>query len=116
MVNKQKIKKLAMIAAKEKKIPSDIEEYVLKHMDKQELKDFLVFYKNALSKERVYVFSANSISSTNMDILKNHYNDRELIFETDETLGAGIRLVNNDLIVDYTFKNILDETIEKLKN
>ena len=90
MVNKQKIKKLAMIAAKEKKIPSDIEEYVLKHMDKQELKDFLVFYKNALSKERVYVFSANSISSTNMDILKNHYNDRELIFETDETLGACI--------------------------
>lgn len=116
MVNKQKLKKLAIIAAKENKIPRDIEEYVLKHLEKQELKEFLWFYKNALSRERVYVSSSHPIAADNLELLKKRYNNKELIFDTDETLGAGIRLVDNDLIVDFSFKNILDETIEELKN
>ncbi len=116
MINIQKLKKLAVIAAKEKKIPHDIEEYVLKHMDKYELKEFLSFYKGALAKERVYILSAHPLSSSNINLLKKRYNDKELIFDTNENLGAGIRLVDNDLIVDFSFKNILDTTIEELKN
>lgn len=116
MHNKQKLKKLAQIAAASKVIPSDIEEFVLKCLNKQELKTFLHYFKSELSKQRVYVASATPISSEIASQIKKMYADKELINHIDEDLGAGIRLQHDDLVVDFTFKKYINDTIEKLKN
>jgi len=116
MINKQKIRKLAYIAAQEDVIPKDIEQYVLNYLGKQELKAFLSFYKNALNKKRVYVSTSSGISKESLKALKDQYKVKEIIEITDETLGAGIKLREDDMIVDFTFKKYINDTIEKLKN
>lgn len=116
MINKQKIKKLAFIAADSKAIPVDIEKFVLTRLGKSELKAFLAFYKAALSKKRVYVTSAEELSSESVKMIKSIYNDKEIIEIKDESLGAGLKLVNDDMVIDFTFKKYINDTIVKLKN
>lgn len=116
MLNKQKIKILAQIAAKNDKIPIDIEEYVLKCLSKKDLKDFLRFYKTAIDKTKIYVSSPEELSNEGTNLLKNLYKDKDIVLSIDKTLGAGLKLKEDDMIVDFTFKKYINDTIEKLKN
>lgn len=116
MINKQKIRKLAQMAASEKVIPADIEKFVLEYLGKQDLKTFLTFYKNALQKKRVFVSAASEISKDSLKALRDQYKGKEVIELTDSTLGAGIKIVEDDMVVDFTFKKYINDTVEKLKN
>lgn len=116
MHNKQKLKKLALLAANGNKIPTDIEQFVLTCLNKQDLKTFLHYYKASLSKKRIYVTSAKEVSSENIKNIQKLYSDKEIIVTLDENLGAGIKLQQDDLVVDFTFKKYINDTIEKLKN
>lgn len=116
MINQQKIKKLATIAADNNEVPKDIYEYALKHMGKQELKDFLKYYKNALDKKRLYVTSPKEITGEQMKIIKELYNDKDIIVTVEKDLGAGLKIKENDTIIDFSFKKYINDTIEKLKN
>lgn len=116
MLQKQKIKKLALIAAEKEAIPQDIEQYVLEVMTKQELKDFLRYYKSALEKKRVHITTSTLVSNMEMANLKEQFKNKSLIISEDKTLGGGIRIRENDTIIDFTFKKYINDTIEKLKN
>jgi len=116
MNNELKIKKLAIEAAKSDKIPADIGEFVLNYLGKQELKVFLRFYKNELDKKRIYVSSPSALSSASMTSLKNIYKQKDIIVDIDPTLGAGLKIQQNDTIVDFTFKKYINETIDELKD
>ncbi len=116
MINKQKIKKLAQIAAEKPQIPRDVEEFVLTKMSKQELKDFLKYFRLELDKKRVYVVSSDAISKDNLNSLKKQYADKELIESLDQTIGGGIKIKDNDLVIDFSFKTFINDTIEKIKN
>jgi F0F1-type ATP synthase delta subunit len=116
MINRQKIKKLAIIAAENKTIPADIEEFVLTQLGKQELKIFLGFYKKALTKKRVYITSSDHVSDEIIKTLKGIYKDKEILTTVDESLGAGMKLTEDDTIIDFTFKKYINDTIEELKN
>ncbi len=116
MVTKQKIKKLAQLAAGNDSIPADIEQFVLEVLTKQELKDFLRNYKSALDKKRVYIATSTDIPKSEITKLLPQFKDKELILSTDKALGGGIRIKQNDTITDFTFKKYIDDTIEKLKN
>lgn len=116
MITTTKIKKLALIAANEKVMPKDISEYVLKIMTKQELKDFLKFYKSALQKRRVYVESSNILSMNTLSDLRKIFKNKDILSSVNENLGAGIKIIQDDIIIDFTFKKYINDTIEKLKN
>lgn len=116
MINKQKIKKLALIAAENSKVPKDIEKFVLTKMSKQELKDFLRFLRIELDKRRVYVMSSEKLLPDNITIIKRLFGDKEIIETIDKSVGAGLKIRNNDLVIDFTFKNFINDTIEKIKN
>lgn len=116
MITKQKNKKLAQIAAENDTIPADIEKFVLEVLTKQELKDFLRNYKRALDKKRVYVTTSTEITKAEIANLLPQYKTRELILTTDNTLGGGIRVKQDDTVTDFTFKKYIEDTIEKLKN
>ena len=112
----QKLKKLAIIAAASNNIPADIQEYVLNYLGKQDVKVFLRFYRSALDKKRIYISSAGSLTVATESLLKNTYKGKEIVVDIDPSLGAGLRIRENDTIVDFTFKKYIDETIETLKD
>lgn len=115
-MTKQKLKKLAQLAAENDTIPQDIEKYVLEVLNKQELKVFLRNYKSALDKKRVYISTSTAITKSDISNFFPQFRDKELILTTDETLGGGIKIKQDDTIIDFTFKKYIDDTIEKLKN
>lgn len=116
MLNKNKIKKLAIIAANESKIPEDIQEFVLKNLEKSELKQFLKIFKSEIDKKRVYITSAKQLSDENLKELRQMYKADELVTNLDNNLGAGLKLRKHDIIVDFTFKKYINDTIDELKN
>lgn len=116
MITKQKIKKIAQIAAMSDTIPQDIEKFVLEILTKQELKDFLRNYKNALDKKRVYISTSTEISKNDILELLPQFKNKEVILTADTTLGGGIKIKQDDTIIDFTFKKYIEDTIDKLKN
>lgn len=116
MYNNQKLKKLAKIAAEESKIPQDIEKFVLTKLNKQELKAFLNYYKSFLSKKRVFITSSQEISKETLSHISQMYKDNDIITLIDPSVGAGIKLQHDDLVVDFTFLKYINDTIDKLKN
>lgn len=116
MYSNKKLKKLAHIASENDKIPEDITEFVLKRLSKKELKDFLYFYKAELEKKRVYVYAAVKLSVKELTDLKSLYKNKEILPIIDGSLGGGLRIKEDDMVVDFTLKNYINETIEKLKS
>jgi F0F1-type ATP synthase delta subunit len=116
MYNNKRLKKLAEIAVQNDKIPEDISEYVLQYLSKKELKEFLYFYKAALEKKRVHVFSSVELSKEELLKLKEVYKGKDILTVIDNTLGGGLKIRENDMTIDFTFKNYINETIEKLKD
>lgn len=116
MIQKQKIKKLAQLAAANKSIPKDIEEFVLTKLSKQELKDFLSFYRYELDNKRLYVAASKELSASEKTMLAGLFHNKELIVDIDKSLGAGLIIKNNDIVFDFSFRGLIDETITKLKN
>ncbi len=112
----QKLKQLAILASKSDSIPEDIASYLLNYLGKQELKVFLRFYKNEIDRKRVYVSTPQNLSQDSMKTLKNLYAQKEIILSVDPTLGAGLKIQQNDTIVDFTFKKYIDDTIDTLKD
>lgn len=116
LMSKRKIRKLAQMAAANDIIPQDIERYVLEVLNKQELKVFLESYKSVLDKNRVYISTSTEISKSQVTNAFPQFRNKELILTTDETLGGGIKMRQDDTIIDFTFKKFIDDTIDKLKN
>lgn len=116
MVNQQKIKKLAEIASEKEAISQDVQEYVLTVLGKQDLKIFLMYFKQMIDKKTVYVKSATEITNQSLQILKNNFDGKKILVEEDKSLGAGVKLKIDDMVVDFTIKNYINETIAQLKN
>lgn len=116
MHNKQKLKKLAVISAATSTIPNDIEEFVLNYLSKAELKEFLSYFEIELNKKRVFAVTPEALSDYNLKLLRKRYTDKEILPIIDKSLGAGLKLIEGDMVVDFTVKNYINDTIEKLKN
>ena len=112
----QKIKKLATITASNKIIPADIEEYVLNFLTKQDLKMFMQSYKLELEKKRVYISTPTELSESELSLIKNMYKDKDIITSVEKDLGAGIKLRQNDTVIDFTVKSFINDTVDALKN
>lgn len=116
MLTKQKIRKLAEITAQSSQVPKDIEGYVLDIMSKHELKEFLRVLKIELDKRRVFVTSSEALSAENLALLKREYKGKEMINSIDTSLGGGIKIKDNDLVIDFSYKKFIDDTIDRIKN
>jgi F0F1-type ATP synthase delta subunit len=107
----ERLKKLAEISLKESTIPEDIKQFILTKLNKNDLKFFLGHFKNALRRKRVYVTSPNILSKDQQLNLMKMYPQKDIIFSTDENIGAGIKIQDNDTIYDMTFRKYLTDLI-----
>ncbi len=114
-MKKKVITQLAISCANSDKLSKKVIDFVLFNLTKGELKFFLREYKTAISKKRVYITASSSLNKETMSFLKSMYKNFGLEVNYDKTLGAGIKIQQNDMIMDFTFKKYLEDTIEKLK-
>lgn len=116
MYSKDKLKSLAKIASQNSVIPQDIESFVLTKLNKLELKLFLRFYNLELQRKSVKVSSASELSKETINSIHDIFVEKNIENVIDPTLGGGIKLQQDDLIIDFTVKKYINDTIEELKN
>lgn len=109
------IKQLAKSCTEYDNLSTETIKYILNNLSKEELKFFLRNYKTALNKKRVYITASSTLDKETLGMLKNIYKNLDLKFNYDEGLGAGIKIQQDDMIIDFTFKKYIEDTINKLK-
>ena len=114
-MKKNNLKRLAELLAKEDTISKKAGDFILKSLNRKNVKIFLHFYENELEKKRAYVTSASKLSIESLNSLKELFKYKEIISNIDNAVGAGIKVRQADIIIDYTFKRYIDDTIELLK-
>jgi len=114
-MKKNNLKHLAELTAKEKTISKKTGDFILKSLNRKNVKIFLHFYRNELQKKRTYVTTASVLSSESLKSLKNLFKEKIIVSNIDSNVGAGIKVRQEDIIIDYTFKRYIDDTIELLK-
>lgn len=113
-MNNKDIKQLAKSMAKNA-ITKDVSSYILKRLTKEELKTFLYSFKNEVNKHQVIISTSGTPSATLKKNLEKKYAPRKIHYVINENLGGGIKIQENDIVTDYTFQNIVHQTINALK-
>src|SRR3990167_9008517 len=91
-MKKNKLKNLAILFAKEKAASKKSCDFLLKSLNRRDVKIFLHFYRNELQKKRVYVTTASGLPIESMKSLKSLFKNKEIISNTNSTVGAGIMI------------------------
>lgn len=90
-------------------------EFILNKLANSDLKIFTRFLRGELEKQRVYVTTSSQMTTATKKTLGFAYKGKEIIEIIDSTVGAGIKIQENDSIIDFTFKRYINDTINKLK-
>jgi F0F1-type ATP synthase delta subunit len=112
----QDIKKLAHHTIVDGTVNSKVAEYVLKNLLRADVKSYLFYLKQEISKRTVYVTSAQTLEEVDQKQIATLFADRDIKFETNEKLGGGLVIRTNDTIMDASLKGTIEATIEKLRN
>lgn len=108
------VKKLAKSFANAESLDKKSIDFVLK-LNRGDLKVFLSNYKLSLKKTTVTATSATELAGDDIKQLQTLYKGKRLVVKADKTLGAGIKVEDNDNIIDFTFKKYINDTIQNLK-
>lgn len=113
-MKKDKLKELAKSIAQEKSISREVEKFLLS-LSRANLKFFARQYREELKRNSTYITSASQLNADSVKELEGIFKNKRLIADIDESLGAGIRIEDNDNIIDFTFKKYINDTIDMLK-
>lgn len=112
MIRSHLIKNLAIkVAGDNKKVDSKIANFILNSLTKKEMKLFIRKLKKINSEMNVVVkFEGNLSTGVKKDI-ENMYKGKKVSYEKDKSLGGGIMIIDNDMIVNYNIKDMIGNKI-----
>jgi F0F1-type ATP synthase delta subunit len=87
---------------------------IIAGLSRPDLKKFLSAFRTELKKRVVQVAVAGRTAPTMEETISRAYPGRRLDVETDETLGAGVKVSAGDDIVDASVHGYIREMIEEL--
>ena len=112
-MNKTNIKKMAIASYTNNELDKNKVEFVAKNVKKADLKVYIKNLKTIETKKtvRIYVPNENGILE-----IKNYftkiYPGRKLVFDTDESLISGIRVIDYDNVYELSLKNFIEQAIK----
>lgn len=88
---------------------------ISKRMKRSELKQYINGLKKRLQELTVYIESPFSLTSEQSLELKKIFPDKTIITIRKPSLMLGIRILNRDMIYDFSLKNKLESLITHIK-
>lgn len=85
-------------------------------LTRQNLKQFIRMLKVYEKKISVIVIMPFKNTEDDRKIFEKIYKDKKIIFKTDPSIIAGVRVVENDMLYDFNLKNTLDNLRDHIKN
>ncbi len=80
-----------------------------------DLKKFLQYLRTAYAKSNIEVTTAEK-SDIIAEYFKKNYKDKNISFRTDSSIKGGVIVKIGDDMYDYSVKNYINTTIERLTN
>ncbi|OGH16731.1 MAG: hypothetical protein A3C30_00105 [Candidatus Levybacteria bacterium RIFCSPHIGHO2_02_FULL_40_18] len=114
-MNDEFIKKLAKITIRNGRIDKRIIKYVLSNLSRKELIVYLAALKKSVYENSVRVISSQKLSDKAKKSIRAKLKDRTVFFEQDKSLGAGLKIILDDSIIDLTFSGYITRVLEQLK-
>ncbi|MCL4418554.1 F0F1 ATP synthase subunit delta [Patescibacteria group bacterium] len=88
-------------------------------LKRSELKKYIKILKSIEKKNTVYfslpVESKDKISKDTLEYLKKIFPQKNIEYVFDPSLMAGIRILDNDLVYDFSIKNSLKNLVSHIK-
>lgn len=109
------LKKLARITIRNGQVNTKIAKYVLSNLTRKELMTYLASLKKVIYENSVRVLSSETLPIKTKQSIKSKFKDRVVFFEQDASLGAGIKIIMDDTIIDLTVNGYITSTLEQLK-
>jgi hypothetical protein len=105
---------VALVLAPDGQVNDDVAAQLLAHLSRPDLKKFLAAFRLELRKRVVLVAVAGRPGTALGEAVERAYPGRRLDVETDESLGAGVKVSAGDDIVDASVRGYIREMIEEL--
>ena len=115
-MNNTQLKQLAEMTVQDGQVNRTVAEFVMTKLNRTQLKTYVMYLKNELIKDKVNVKTSEMIDQETEKQFQSLFAEKELQFETDEALGAGIYVKAGDTIIDLTMKNYINQTVNQLKD
>jgi len=116
MITNPLLKKLAQSIVDSGSVDLAVKKFILNKLNRSELKTFLFYLSILMRKNSVTVISADTFSADHKNRIHSLYKPKNADFQVDDKIIAGLIIKNNDDVYDASFKNMVDLTINKLKN
>ncbi len=113
-MNNRNIKKLAIFTIGKNKINKRIAKLALNNLSRKDLALYAVYLKKIVYENSIKIISGSALPQNTRYLLKKKFKDKNVFFETNESVGDGIKAVIGDTITDLSLKGYIDNTLEIL--
>jgi hypothetical protein len=107
---------VALVLTADGQVNDSVAAEIIAGLSRSDLKKFLVALRTELKKRVVQVAVAGRRAISMDDTIARVYPGRRLDVETDESLGAGVKVSAGDDIVDASVHGYIREMIEELES
>lgn len=113
-MNKDDLRKLAKLTVQTKSVDPKVSYFVKHALTRKKLIIYLNYLKNELNKKIVKVLFTQKLSNEVTRAIQAKFAGRPLVYEETSDLGDGIKIIDNDTIINLTARGILDEITREL--
>ncbi|MHB9154257.1 MAG: hypothetical protein ACYC5N_01030 [Endomicrobiales bacterium] len=114
-MNKTDLKKLAFLTVGSGEVSPSVREHILTRLSREDVKKYLFYLKAELADRQVRVTAHGAPAEPVRNAFQRLFPGRELVFATDEGLGAGFSIEHRDDIINLHLKNLIERTIDRVK-
>ena len=111
-MNKKQIKSLALASYNNDSLDNDRINSIVRKLTRSQLKQYITTLKNYENKRNVII--TTPIASNYMQDFEKIFPDRNLIYKTDASLILGAKILNNDMIYEFSLKNSLNNIMSHI--
>lgn len=109
----KQLRDLAFAIVQAKKVDARIIESLLSKLSAKDTEKLLKFLRIAQEKNMITVTTAVTTASI-CEYFDKKYADMQITYQTDDTIGGGVIVKIADDVYDYSVRNYIDITINRL--
>ena len=112
-MNKKKVDKLVALSYKNNYLDQKKINKISTLLSKSDLKKYINGLKLAEKKRSIIISSP--INNQDLSKFEKLFPNKKILFEKDPSLMLGVRIVDNDIVYEFTLKNSLDKILNYIE-
>lgn len=112
-MNSKKIDKLVLASYKNNNLDQKKVNKIASLISRSDLKKYINGLKSAEKKKSLIISSP--INNQDLKKFEKLFPHKKIIFKKDPSLMLGIRIVDNDIVYEFTLKNSLDKIVSYIE-